>query len=548
MDTDRNLLFTVLCLQADLIDAAQLAEICTAWTARKEPPLADLLVESGWITPADQADVYRLLERKIKKHGGAQASLAACADASIRGLLGAVDDEQVRQSLATLPQGEAAALAPTTDYRPETRGRYTLTQLHAQGGIGQVWLAQDQQLGRAVALKELRPEQVGDTAAQSRFFEEAKVTGQLQHPGIVPVYELAWHPESHQPFYTMRFIQGRTLREAVREYHAKGTAGLLDLNSLLNAFVAVCNAVAYAHSRGVLHRDLKPHNVVLDDFGEVVVLDWGLAKVLDRAEPNSDAPPVVVQPGERHEATLQGQVLGTPAYMAPEQAAGRLDLIDRRTDVYGLEAILYEVLTGRAPFGDASTLDVLLKVLEQDPTPPRQVARQVPAALEAVCLKALAKKPQDRYASATELAAEVRRWLADEPVGAWREPRIARLARWGRRHKLAAIGAAVPLLTAVAALAIGTALLGREQRRTEEQRELAVARKHEASEWADLAMGHHRLSQPAQAKAYLGRLQKAIQAAGGPGNQDIKASLHEAEALIQAPAAAKGERSGSPAP
>src|SRR5262249_52658322 len=178
----------------------------------------------------------------------------------------------------------------------------------------------------------------------------ARVTGQLEHPGIVPVYELAKRPENQQPFYTMRFVQGRTLSAAAASFHEQrsaGRAGLLELRALLNAFVTVCNALAYAHARGVVHRDLKGENILLGEFGEVIVLDWGLAKVLGQAE---EGTPVQVNEDPALQATLEGQVMGTPAYMAPEQAAGQVERIDTRTDVYGLGAIFYELLTGQPPF------------------------------------------------------------------------------------------------------------------------------------------------------------------------------------------------------
>src|SRR5262249_48032950 len=190
--------------------------------------------------------------------------------------------------------------------------------------------------------------------------------------GIVPVYELTRDPKVGRPFYTMRFIRGRTLQAASRNFHALRAAGkaeALDLRELLTAFVGVCNAVAYAHSRNVLHRDLKGHNVLLGDFGEVIVLDWGLAKRLDRVEETAaDATNREAAGGQ----TVQGQVLGTPAYMAPEQAEGRLDRINRQTDVYGLGAILYEILTGQPPFQGETTWEVLRKVREELPQPPRR--------------------------------------------------------------------------------------------------------------------------------------------------------------------------------
>jgi serine/threonine-protein kinase len=412
MDTDRNLLFGVLALQADLIDSRQFLEACLLWTSRKNAALADLLVERGWIVPADREHVDYLLGRKLQKHGGDfRADLAAIPD-DVKRSLAALGDDDIRRSLAGPPAPEGAAhQAATVDHVPGPNARYTRLRLHATGGIGRVWLAHDGDLGRDVALKELRPERAGPEALRARFLQEARITGQLEHPGVVPVYELAYRPDG-QPFYTMRFVKGCTLSEAARAYHgkrSKGRADALDLPTLLNAFVTVCNTVAYAHSRGVIHRDLKGQNVILGDFGEVVVLDWGLAKLVGRPEDAPEASPVVAA-GADSGYTVQGQALGTPAYMAPEQSEGRLDLIDRRTDVYGLGAILYEILTGEPPFTGPSTDDVLRRVREEEPIPPHQAWPDVPPALEALCLRALAKRPEDRPAAAADLAHEVQGW------------------------------------------------------------------------------------------------------------------------------------------
>ena len=415
MNTDRNLLFGVLALQADVIDADQFIKACTLWTTRKQIPLADLLIELGWVTPSDKADVERLVERKLRRHGGdPRAGLAAVAD-HVKRSLAALQDDDIQRSLCDLPGPDAATTMVTVDDVPKPQERYALTRLHASGGIGRVWLARDTAFGRNVALKELRPERAALATHRTRFLQEARITGQLEHPGIVPVYELALRPHDQQPFYTMRFVRGRTLAEAARGYHhtlVRTQAGMLDLVPLLNAFVTVCNTVAYAHSRGVIHRDLKGENVMLGDFGEVVVLDWGLAKLVDQVQAEPDDPSVVIDQAGSTELglTVQGQTMGTPAYMAPEQAAGRLDLIDRHTDIYGLGAILYEVLTGRPPFLGSDTHEILRKVREEQPLLPRELWAEVPPALEGICMRALAKSPTDRFASASELATAVQSW------------------------------------------------------------------------------------------------------------------------------------------
>jgi eukaryotic-like serine/threonine-protein kinase len=420
------------------------------------------------------------------------------------------------RSLADPPPAASGLLSP------EPGRRYTLTRLHATGGVGRVWLAFDSDLGREVALKELRPERSDDQGFANRFLHEARITGQLEHPGIVPVYELVRRSGDGQPFYTMRFIRGRTLTAAIRAYHdqrAAGRAEPLERVALLNAFVATCNAMAYAHSRGVIHRDLKGQNVVLGDFGEVVVLDWGFAKVLDRAnrerqrpEGEAELAPVVpaAEAGPGH--TVPGQVVGTPAYMAPEQAAGRADRIDHRTDVYGLGAVLYELLTGRPPFAGAGVADVLRQVREAEPARPRQVWAGVPRALEAVCLRALAKDPGRRYASAGELAREVQRWLADEPVAAYPEPAAARLGRWARRHQALAAGLAVLLVSAVGGAVAIHEEWARSGERVQAAEKLAETERKARAEVATAAyVKHVALAQEAVSARQLSRADELLE-------------------------------------
>jgi Tfp pilus assembly protein PilF len=492
-DSDRNLLFGVLALQADLIDANRFAEACTAWSARKDTPLASLLVERGWLTAEDRQGVEQFLERKLKKHGGdVHASLAEVMSDPVRQTLTNVADPVIHQTLSLVLPADGLHEKTTVSYQPAGRDRYTLTRLHAQGGIGQVWVARDGDLGREVALKELLGARANNPAVVARFVEEAKITGQLQHPNIVPVYELVRPADPGKgPFYTMRFVRGRTLRAAVQQYHEKrraNEAGPLELRELLNHFVAMCNAVAYAHSRGVLHRDLKPGNVVLGDFGEVILLDWGLAKLKSAPEGPTSLLPVSVAAESSRDATVQGQAIGTPSYMPPEQAEGRLDRVDERSDVYGLGAVLYEILTGRPPFDGPDTAAILAQVLADVPPPPRRLVPQTPRALEAVALRALAKQPEGRYASARELAADVVRWLGDEPVTAYREPWAVRAGRWRRRHSALVASAAAAVVATVTLAGTGLFLWQRERDRQWQQADDALRQAEElrgAERWSE---------------------------------------------------------------
>jgi serine/threonine-protein kinase len=380
-----------------------------------------------------------------------------------------------RYSLAVRPE--------ECDGPRQSLGRYTLSRIHGKGGIGQVWLARDHDLGRDVALKELRPEREDDPAIGARFLEEARITGQLEHPAIVPLYELGRRNCTNKPFYTMRFIKGRTLADAIERYHEdlkSGKAEPLALRELLGAFVAVSNAIAYAHSRGVMHRDLKPQNIVLGDFGEVIVLDWGLAKLMGQKEANTSLLPVSLEAGSARDDTVLGEVLGTPAYMPPEQAAGRLDLLGERSDVYGLGAILYEILTGEAPFTGEDSQHVLRRVMQEAPAAPRRLVTSTSPALEAVCLKALCKRPSDRYTSAKEVAQEVQRWLADEPVAAYPEPWTTRVRRFVANHRTVVTGVAATILVAVICLGTATGLLTAANQRERDARSEATRERDEA--------------------------------------------------------------------
>jgi len=368
--------------------------------------------------------------------------------------------------------------------RPSTAGqasvpglRFRILREHARGGLGAVFVAQDEELHRQVALKEIQEKYAHHAESQSRFLLEAEVTGGLEHPGIVPVYGLGRYPDG-RPFYAMRFIRGDSLHEAIRRFYAaddgKRDPGerSLAFRELLGQFVTACNALAYAHDRGVLHRDVKPHNIMLGKFGETLLVDWGLAKVLGDRDGHSKSEEGVLLRSASGDSTptQAGHVMGTPAYMSPEQAEGRLDVLGPASDIYSLGATLYELLTGKQAVGGGHVGEILARVKRGDWLPPRKVRKDVPAPLDAICRKALALRPEDRYATALELAVDIEHWLADEPVTAYREPFTWKLRRWVRRHRGLAAGVAGLLITAVAALAVGIVLVNDQKNQKEQAR------------------------------------------------------------------------------
>ena len=357
---------------------------------------------------------------------------------------------------ATCDFSPTAALGPASRPGPapsgESRcGRYRLKRFHAKGGMGEIWVAEDPAVGRSVALKRMRNETRADQ--RRRFLIEAQVTGQLEHPGIVPVHELGVG-EQGQPFYAMKFIRGQTLQKVIEEFHAaKGAPeswGVEQLR-LLQIFISLCQTVAYAHSRGVLHRDLKPENVVLGPFGETLLLDWGIAKVMGRTDAPADAgeqPFVELQDSVDATETQAGTIMGTPAYMAPEVAAGRNDELDARADVYLLGATLYEILTGRPPRSGRNVMEMVLKAQSEPAPAPRKAKPLIPKALNAICVKAMAFRKEDRYATALELAEDVQRYAAGEPVSAYPEGVLRRTWRWVKRRRKALGWAAAAALAA----------------------------------------------------------------------------------------------------
>ncbi len=335
--------------------------------------------------------------------------------------------------------------------------RFRILRPHARGGLGAVFVAFDCELHREVALKQILDKHADDPDSRQRFVAEAEITGGLEHPGVVPVYGLGSDAEG-RPYYAMRFIKGDSLKAAIDRFHKdedlKKDPGRrsLELRKLLRRFTDVCNAIDYAHSRGVIHRDLKPANIIVGRHGETLVVDWGLAKAVGRADPSAGEQTISPSASGSSE-TLPGSALGTPAYMSPEQARGDLNRLGPRSDVYSLGATLYCLLTGKPPF-EGEDIGVILRHVEEGQFPrPSQHDPGLDDALEAVCLKAMATEPADRYPTPKALADDLERWMADEPVTAWREPVMRRVRRWARRNRTVVTAAGAAVLVAL----VGTA-------------------------------------------------------------------------------------------
>ncbi len=353
--------------------------------------------------------------------------------------------------------------------------RFQIVKQHAKGGLGVVYVAHDAQLQRDVAYKQIRIDRDRNETSDAKFLLEAKITGQLEHPGIVPVYALGADP-SGNPYYAMRFIRGQEFEKIIKGFHKERLASKAPLDGvpfrqLLRRFLDVCNAMDYAHSRCVLHRDLKPANIMLGSYGETLVVDWGLAKVLDNVLESSSTegslpfevkPKRVRIPGKTSD-TMEGTFSGTIAYASPEQILGLITELCPASDVFSLGAILYELITNGPPISKQpkSLAEVVAWIRSPGFGDARLSSKEVPRSLAMIAKKAMSYEIEDRYPTAKELTLDLERWLADDRVlaiGAY-EPFLDKIGRLMRRYRRWTVPVAAAILISTVTALIGAWLI-----------------------------------------------------------------------------------------
>jgi eukaryotic-like serine/threonine-protein kinase len=466
-----------------------------AWKAGQRPRIEDYL--EGTAEPERRALLHELIQVEIEYR---QQEHEEPRPEEYRQRFPTLDSQWLPLSDAALtasrPHGLAAGLpprqtAPAVPAGGSSFGDYELIEEIARGGMGVVFKARKAGLNRLVALKMILAGHFASPTALARFRSEAENTAQLDHPNIVPIYDVGEGRTGDVPlpvpFFTMKFVEGGSLAQNMGRFtnDPRGAAHLL---------ATAAEAVHFAHQHGILHRDLKPANILLDTEGMPHVSDFGLAKRL--AGPGGES-------GETG-LTQSGAVLGTPPYMAPEQAGGQSKSVTTAADAYALGAILYEMLTGKPPFQAETPAELLFHVLHTEPMPPSRLRPQLPRDLEIICLKCLQKDPTQRYRSAEALAEDLRRWLRGEPIQARPVGRVEQLWRWGRRNPVVA-GLAIAvglslLLGALASFCLGLVAAESARREAEKADEaqkasnLARIKAEEAKANMDLAYQRSYLS------------------------------------------------------
>ena len=483
---DQDFLLGILAVEMKIISPDALIRAANVWKAERNKSLGGTLEDLGLLSAVDREHLRNLVAEKMDRgDGDSQESISETLDQTSPADIGpdagsreeenfqTIDHTPSNEDLTNLtnpsfplwaansevvigdPDAAEAVYQPASD--PQSL-RFKKLRFHDKGGLGEIHVAMDREVPREVALKEIKPRYANVQASRERFAQEARITGALEHPGVVPVYGLGHYPDG-QLYYAMRFIEGETLSKAISRFHKLTDEPRdpgqerLDFRKLLNHFIDVCQVMDYAHSRGIIHRDIKPDNIMLGCYGETLVVDWGLAKKIDEEDVESmraDEQPLPVKIRSAS-ATMPGSVVGTPAYMSPEQALGSVDVVGPASDIYSLGATLYRILTGKFPFqGETALQQVAVGNFKH----PCEVAPDVPRALEAICVKAMAPEPESRYPSPGTLAADMERWLADEPVSVYREPFIQRAFRFARHHKVPVSATAALLVTTLIAAAV----------------------------------------------------------------------------------------------
>ncbi|MCY3007796.1 MAG: serine/threonine-protein kinase [Planctomycetota bacterium] len=469
--SDKNLLFALIAHHNGYISMEQFFEAAAVWNKEPKRELGEILVEKNFLDEVERFNIQGIVEDRVRRQGGIDDTLSfIVASGSVPQKDALPEDWQDKIDAITQVISNKTSPNPPNFGTPEAnRGihRYIIRKSLGHGGQGYVWEAIDTELNRRVAIKNIVPSLSSDPLHQELLIDEARKTGKLGHPGVPPVFDIGKDADG-KPFFTMQLISGKKLSESYEtlKYESISRSDFVNqIRPLLRHLIAACNTVEFAFdSEAVIHRDLKPANIMVNRYGETVVMDWGMGKIIsDPSHINDDASSVlfipITQGSSSEERTSVGTIKGTAAFMSPEQARAENDKLDHRTDVYGLGAILYWILTGQAPH--KRTRDALPDIQKNRfPTPSQaRPSLSIPPEIEAICLKAMASQPADRYQKAGQMAADLENFIAGEPVVALPENLPRKTERFLRKHARAVTASLLGLSLATVGLALANRII-----------------------------------------------------------------------------------------
>ena len=469
--SDKNLLFALIAHHNGYISMEQFFEAAAVWNKEPKRELGEILVEKKFLDEVERFNIQGIVEDRVRRQGGIDDTLSfIVASGSVPQKDALPEDWQDKIDAITQVISNKTSPNPPNFGTPEAnRGihRYIIRKSLGHGGQGYVWEAIDTELNRRVAIKNIVPSLSSDPLHQELLIDEARKTGKLGHPGVPPVFDIGKDADG-KPFFTMQLISGGKLSETYDnlKYESISRSDFVNqIRPLLRHLIAACNTVEFAFDiEAVIHRDLKPANIMVNRYGETVVMDWGMGKIIsDPSQINDDASSVlfipITQGSSSEERTSVGTIKGTAAFMSPEQARAENDKLDHRTDVYGLGAILYWILTGQAPH--KRTRDALPDIQKNRfPTPSQaRPSLSIPPEIEAICLKAMASKPEDRYQKAGQMAADLENFIAGEPVVALPDNLPRKTERFLRKHARAVTASLLGLSLATVGLALANRII-----------------------------------------------------------------------------------------
>jgi serine/threonine protein kinase len=484
--SDKNLLFALIAHHNGYITMEQFFEAAAVWNREPKRDLGEILVEKKFLDEVERFNIQGIVEDRLRRQGGIDDTLSfIVASGSVPQKDALPEDWQDKIDAITQVISNKTSPNPPNFGTPEAnRGihRYIIRKTLGHGGQGYVWEAIDTELNRKVAIKNIVPSLSSDPIHQELLIDEARKTGKLGHPGVPPVFDIGKDADG-KPFFTMQLISGKKLSESYEtlKYESISRSDFVNqIRPLLRHLIAACNTVEFAFdTEAVIHRDLKPANIMVNRYGETVVMDWGMGKIVnDTSQIIDDASSVLfipISPGSgTEEKTSVGTIKGTAAFMSPEQARAENDRLDHRTDVYGLGAILYWILTGQAPH--KRTRDALPDIQKNRfPTPSQaRPSLSIPPEIEAICLKAMASEPEDRYQKAGQMAEDLENFIAGEPVVALPDNLPRKTERFLRKHARAVIASLLGLSLATVGLALANRIIASKNVQLKNSRAVAT--------------------------------------------------------------------------